>query len=156
MSDRSTNHTTFVVERDYPVTPARVFDAFADPVTKTRWFAGPPGWDKGDHELDFTVGGREHLTIKDDTDIVHTYDARYQDIVPNERIVNCYTMYLHGDRISVSLMTIELAATDGGTHLTFTEQVVFLDGADEPALRIAGTEALLDSLGAELTGAPAA
>jgi uncharacterized protein YndB with AHSA1/START domain len=150
MTDRSANHATFVVERDYPASPARVFDAFADPETKARWFAGPPGWDKGDHELDFEVGGREHLQIKDDTGVVHTYDARYQDIVPAERIVNCYTMYLGDVRISVSLMTIELVATDGGTHLTFTEQAIFLDGADEPDLRIAGTEALLDMLGAEL------
>jgi uncharacterized protein YndB with AHSA1/START domain len=31
MSERSTHHATFVVERTYAVSPARVFKAWADP-----------------------------------------------------------------------------------------------------------------------------
>ena len=37
-----------------------------------------------------------------------------------------------------------------GTTLTFTEQGVFLDGADTPAVREKGTGELLDALGAAL------
>jgi len=36
------------------------------------------------------------------------------------------------------------------TTLTFTEQGVFLDGADTPAVREKGTGELLDALGAAL------
>ena len=32
-------HSTFVIERNYPTTPERVFAALADPVKKRRWFA---------------------------------------------------------------------------------------------------------------------
>ena len=38
------------------------------------------------------------------------YDARYQDIVPNERIIYSYDMHLDDKRISVSLATVELEA----------------------------------------------
>jgi len=55
MTDHSVTHATFSLERSYPLPPARVFAAWADPAAKARWFAGP---DSG-HELDFRVGGRE-------------------------------------------------------------------------------------------------
>lgn len=41
MSERSTVHDTFTIERHYDATPARVFKAFADPTAKALWFAGP-------------------------------------------------------------------------------------------------------------------
>jgi uncharacterized protein YndB with AHSA1/START domain len=41
MTERKVTHSTFVVERTYPASPARVFAAFADPKIKDRWFAGP-------------------------------------------------------------------------------------------------------------------
>jgi uncharacterized protein YndB with AHSA1/START domain len=58
MSERSVEHATFVVERTYDASPARVFAAWADPAAKASWFAGddPEG---AKLELDFRVGGRE-------------------------------------------------------------------------------------------------
>lgn len=50
------------------------------------------------------------------------------------------------DRISASLSTADFAAADGGTTLTYTEQIVFLDGRDSLATRLPGTEDLLDKL----------
>ena len=51
--------------------------------------------------------------------------------------------------ISVSVTTVEIAATAAGTGttLTFTEQGVFLDGNDTLAIREKGTGELLDALG---------
>ena len=40
--DRYVTHATFSLERDYPVAPARVFAAWADPAAKARWFAPSP------------------------------------------------------------------------------------------------------------------
>ena len=59
MTERSVTHGTFVIERTYPASPARVFAAFADPAIKDRWFGGPEEWDRGEGEMDFRVGGRE-------------------------------------------------------------------------------------------------
>lgn len=52
-------HSTFSIERTYPSTPARVFAAFANPVTKRRWFAEGEGWEVDEFTVDFRVGGRE-------------------------------------------------------------------------------------------------
>jgi uncharacterized protein YndB with AHSA1/START domain len=81
---------------------------------------------------------------------VHLYEATYKEIVPAERIVYGYTMDADDKRISVSVSTVEFAAATAGTTLTYTEQGVFLDGADTPAVREKGTAELLDQLGAAL------
>ena len=59
-------------------------------------------------------------------------------------------MDLDGQRISVSLATIEFKPAGKGTKLIFTEQGAFLDGYDNVAGREHGTRELLDSLGREL------
>jgi len=150
MSERSTRHATFVIERTYAASPARVFRAWADPRAKARWFACHDDWEPGPHELDFRVGGRERLRTRPPGGVVHAYDAHYQDIVPDRRIVYTYDMHLDETRISVSLATVELEPEGGGTRLTFTEQAVFLDGYDDVAQREEGTRAGLDNLDAEL------
>src|SRR5579862_7448983 len=105
---RSSKHTTFVIERNYPVSPARVFAAFADPTIKARWFKGPDEWEKGPKEFDFRVGGRERSSGGPKVGPKHSFDCLYWDIAPNERIVYSYDMHLDDRRISVSLTTIEL------------------------------------------------
>jgi uncharacterized protein YndB with AHSA1/START domain len=150
MSERSVKHATFVIERSYDASPARVFAAWATPAAKGKWFVGPDEWEKSNHELDFRVGGRERVRGGPKGGPVHAYDACYQDIVPNERIISTYDMHLDDKRISVSLATIEFKPESGGTRLIYTEQGVFLDGYDDPAAREHGTRALLDNLEAAL------
>ena len=150
MSERSTHHATFVIERSYPASPARVFKAWADPVAKARWFAPPPAWKMEGHRIDFRVGGREQLRAVAADGIAHRFDGLYQDIVPDRRIVYSYDMHLDDTRISVSLATVELKPAGIGTRLIFTEQGVFLDGHDNVDQREAGSQALLDKLAAEL------
>jgi uncharacterized protein YndB with AHSA1/START domain len=147
---RSAVPATFVIERTYPVSPERVFAAFADPKLKARWFGGPEEWQRGEHELDFRVGGKERLSGGPRGGSVHTYEARYHDIIPNERIVITYDMYLDDLRTSVSLSTVELKPFASGTQMTFTEQGVFFDGLDNARSREIGTRELLDALGKAL------
>lgn len=149
MTERSTEHATFVIERTYDASPARVFAAWADPAAKVRWFGGPDEWES-EHELDFRLGGREVNRTGPPGGPTYTYEARYHDIVPNERIAYAYTMDRDETWISVSLATIEFKPVDTGTRLIVTEQGVFLDGADKPEYREGGTKTLLDSLEAAL------
>ncbi len=143
---RSTTHDTFVIERNYDASPARVFAAFADPAIKARWFAGPAEWEPDERTLDFRVGGRETSRGGPKGGPMHAMDGRYQDIVPDRRIVFTYDMHLGDVRISVSLLTLEFEAAGVGTRLTLTEQGVFLDGYDNVGQREEGTRALLDNL----------
>jgi uncharacterized protein YndB with AHSA1/START domain len=149
MSERSVTHGTFVLERTYDASPARVFAAWANPAAKARWFGSP---DEGGakYELDFRVGGREVNRGGPPGGPVYTYDAHYQDIVPNLRIIYTYDMHLNQTRISVSLATVEFKPAGAGTRLILTEYGAFLDGHDTPAQREHGTGELLDALGVEL------
>ena len=136
-------------------TAAMVFQAFADPTIKQRWFAGPEGWEEEQSEMDFRVGGRETSRGGPKGGPVHIFESRYQDIVPNERIIFAYDMHVDDKRISVSLATVELEPKGAGTRLVFTEQGAFLDGYDDAGSREHGTRELLDALGTVLGREPA-
>jgi uncharacterized protein YndB with AHSA1/START domain len=152
MTERSAVHDTFTLDRHYDAAPARVFRAFADPAAKALWFAGPPGAHQEDESFDFREGGREtSVTVMEGGDR-YGYYATYQDIVPNERIVYSYEMTMNGQRISVSVATIQFRPGAGsGTDFVLTEQGVYLDGLDQPKQRTQGTEELLAQLGESLT-----
>lgn len=153
MKEHTAVHETFVIERVYNHPPATVFAAFADPAAKKTWFGGPPEW-QSVATLDFRVGGRETSRGGPKGGTVHAFDARYMDIVPNERLVYAYDMHLDDKHISVSLTTVELKRLNGGkaTRLVFTEQGVYLDGYDNAGQRKEGTEWLLGQLATALDG----
>ncbi len=154
MQVRSVVHSTFVVERFYPVAPARVYFALSDPDAKKRWFFDPDNPMPSRHEMDFRVGGKEVNAGCPSDGQMHFFNAVYQDIVPNQRIVYSYEMHLGERRISVSLATIELFADRRGTRLKLTEQGAFLDGHDDAASREHGTRALMEQLAASLEKDP--
>jgi uncharacterized protein YndB with AHSA1/START domain len=156
MTDRSVTHATFAIDRTYAASPARVFNAFADPTIKSRWFGDPDEMPSSEYSLDFRVGGREFNSGGPPGGPTYTFEAHYQDIVPNERIVTTYEMHMGDARISVSLATVEFKPEGAGTHLTYTEQGAFLDGHDTPAAREQGTRELLEALASVVEGQPVA
>jgi uncharacterized protein YndB with AHSA1/START domain len=149
VSERSTTHSTFVIERTYDAAPARVWRAWSNPEQKLRWF-GPRVLEKPEHEFEFRVGGSERMTVRAPDGALYTFAARYQDIVEGERFIHTYEMYRDEQRISVSVATVEFKPAGAGTKLTLTEQGVFLDGLDSPAEREHGTGELLDTLAIHL------
>jgi len=148
----SVTHSTFTIERSYPVSPARVFAAFADPAKKRSWYGA--GRDFEHFSMDFRVGGCDHSQSRlgEDTPIpgaVLSNTITYQDIVPDRRIVMAYTMAIGDHRISASLATVELLPSEKGTDLIFTEQSAFFEGADGAAIRKDGWSRLLACLANE-------
>ncbi len=149
MKERSVTHATFVIERNYPTIPQRVFGAFSDPAKKRRWFAADEEFKVDSFEMDFRVGGSERSSFHAHG-VTCTNDTVYRDIVPDRRIVIAYTMTLGDHRISSSHATAEFLPTEQGTDLIFTEQAAFFEGADGPQMREEGWRKLLENLAREL------
>jgi len=151
LAETSVTHGTFVIERNYPVAPERVFAAFSDPAKKHRWFVDDEASGVEDFGMDFRVGGVERKRFSNKYG-VFTNDTVYLDIVPNRRIVFAYTMSMGDRRFSSSQATVELLATEKGTNLIFTEQGAYFEGSDGPKMRQDGWQVLLESLAKELAG----
>jgi uncharacterized protein YndB with AHSA1/START domain len=149
-ANRSVEHATFSVERNFGATREQVFAALTDPSAKAKWFGGGDGYTLISREMDVRPGGRERVKGRWQSGIVSSFDAIYLDVVPNERIVYTYEMHLDERKISVSLATFELKAAGSGTHLLLTEQGAFLDGYDDAGSRERGTNFLVDALAASL------
>lgn len=142
-------HASFCVERTYPVPPARVFAAFADPDLKAAWFHGPDGWEPTTRTLDFREGGREITAGAVPGAWSSRFEATYHVIEADALIVYTYVMFHSDVRLSVSVATLELEPLDGGaaTRLVVTEQgAYFVGGAAANAEREAGTIGLLEQV----------
>jgi uncharacterized protein YndB with AHSA1/START domain len=149
---RSVVHATFHLERTYDAPVALVWKALTDEAAKQKWFGGAPGrWQLLERYMDVRAGGRERLKGRWEGGVVSTFDALYHDVIPNERLIYCYDMYLDERKISVSLATMQLRDIGGRTTLKVTEQGAFLDGYDDAGSRERGTGYLLDALGASLS-----
>lgn len=145
MNERFVKHGTFVVERMYSASPERVYHAWADPMAKAKWFSKP-------EIFDFRVGGHEYSSGGPPEGPIFTFDAVYQELVPEQRIVYTYTLDSNGVRLSVSITTVEFIQAEGGTKLIFTEQGAFFDGHDTLEIREHGTNLMLDALGKVVEG----
>jgi uncharacterized protein YndB with AHSA1/START domain len=149
---RKVTHSTFTIERTFAHPAAKVWNAFATKDAKAKWFSGHEGWTTERWDLDFRVGGQELNISRAKDGPRFVFEARYYDLVPNERLVYAYEMYIGDDRISVSLATIELRPEGKGTRMVLCEQGAYLDGFDDPKLREDGTNQLMDALGKALEG----
>lgn len=125
-------HDTIVISRTVDAAPARVFEAFTDPEILARWMKVPG---KGaTRSFDPRVGGGDTLTavfthLDGREERVASF-TRYLALESGERIVYSYASSVDDVTRWASLVTIELAAADGGTDLTWTEQVAFVVPTD--------------------------
>ena len=150
MTPRSVAHSTFVIERQFAAPVARVFAAWSDPEKKRRWSSCHADWRELEYRLEFRVEGAEVSRVMRPDGVIHAVKGRFLDIVPAERIVYVYDMTVGGACISVSLVTVVLAAAGAKTNMTFTEQVAFLDGHADVEERREGTEVGLARIDGEL------
>jgi uncharacterized protein YndB with AHSA1/START domain len=136
MSEYSTVHSTFSVERRYDASPARVFAAWSDPKARLQWEAVGENFTTTYTQNDFRVGGRDVSRFDFGKSDEYVADAVY-----------AYTMSHNGKRISSSLTTVSMTPADGGTHVVLTEQITILDGGDKVEYRQSGISSQLDQLG---------
>lgn len=153
-TESGTIHNTFVIERNFPQRPARVFSAFAQPALKRRWYA------EGDHEIqdfhmDFRVGGSEQFRYRFNeghpiAGSAIANESTYQDIVEEKRIVMTSRMSLNGKPIVVMLATFEFVPAERGTDLILTHQGAYIDWPDGVKMIEMGWKSLIDRLQSEL------
>ncbi|OHV77918.1 SRPBCC family protein [Ensifer sp. LCM 4579] len=139
---------TFTLKRVWATPPERVFGAWSDPHLKAQWFTGPPErWTLLRRSMDFRVGGLEVLEGRfNESGTVTLFEARYHVIEPARRLVYAYDLYHSAHFHSVTLSSLELEAQGDGTHVSYTEQIVFLDGKDGTADRRHGTGIQFDMI----------
>ena len=153
MGARSVEHGTVVVKRKLKAPVTIVFSAWAVPEKRRQWQVPGRTWELGEFHFDFKVGGEEWVRFGAPGAPQHLARTRYQDIVPERRIVMADTMNQDDQLISASLITAEFLPDGQGTTLIVTEQVAFLDGKDKPQWREQGWGEMLDKLEAALDGA---
>lgn len=148
MTEASFFHGTFTLKRVWAATPDRVFGAWSDPLLKAQWFTGPPErWTLLRRSMDFRVGGQEVLEGRfDESGMTTFYEARFHVIESARRLVYAYDLHLSGRFHSVTLSSLELEAEGDGTRVSYTEQIVFLDGKDGTADRRHGTGLQFDMI----------
>ncbi len=149
-------HDTFALERSYPASPSRVFQAFADPAQKRRWFAeGGASHTLEAFEMDFRPGGLERFESRF-TDaspfpgVLFLTLGTYLDIEPDSRIVLASSMTIGERCISASLLTTEIFPSHSGARLLLTHQAAYFAGSDGPELRQDGWIKILDRFAAAL------
>jgi len=135
-----------VVRRLYEATAERVYRAWTDAALLERWYVpGDERWSAKIVAHDFRVGGGKQVTFgpPEETYVEHCH---YVDIVPNRRI--CYAMAIaRGDtRITVSMVTVELAPRGERCEVRVTDQVAILGGGDTAKDRERGWGETLDKL----------
>lgn len=122
-------HATIRLEHRYPAPVERVFSEFADPKARARWSA--PSNDALIYdEADFCVGGKDVFRCGPKGDLKFRGETHYLDIVANLRVVSSETLDMEGQRLAITLTTLDFEPTDDGTNLTVTVQMVSFAGAD--------------------------
>ncbi|PSJ37711.1 SRPBCC domain-containing protein [Allosphingosinicella deserti] len=107
MIERSATHGSFVLERRFTASRARVFRAWSDPVAKKRWSDCHADGGTTDYSMDFRPGGREiHRAILPGG-AVQQIEKVFLEIVPDARIIFAYAMEAGGRSLSASLVTTE-------------------------------------------------
>jgi uncharacterized protein YndB with AHSA1/START domain len=144
-------HASFALRRVIPAPPARVFEAFADPDVKRRWFAEGDQHEVEEFASDLREGATERLRYRfhEGTPFAGMAIANADtvlNIVPNERIIWASKMAFGDADISAALVTAEFLRVPAGTELVLTFQGAFFEGADGPQIREMGWQTLLDRL----------
>lgn len=154
MTTLTTVHDTIVVTRTYEAAPKRVFAAWADAAALGRWYVpGDANWTSRVEVHEFRVGGRKHLTFGPKDGPRYSEDCRYEDIVTDRRLCFSMTVAQGDERITTSMVTVELVPDGQRTRVKVTDQIVILNGGDTAAGRERGWGETLDKLPAELTRA---
>lgn len=136
--------STFRHVREFTASPSEVFDAFRNPERLARWW-GPAGFSSTMHTFEFRPGGAWLFTMHGPDGADYPNQSTFVALVPDALI------RIHHDNPPVFDLTITLAPTPTGTHLTWIgvfDQPAFAEA--HRAFLETANEQNLDRLMAEL------
>ena len=150
MTDSPIDHDTIIVQRLLDVPVARVYGAFADAKERASWGAPSDTAVFIYDEADFRVGGRDLARCGPKDDPRFRVEARYLDIVANERIVWTETIREVDKLLAANITTLELRPQGQRTELTVTIQVTSFVGPGMIKNAKAGHEGSLENMARHL------
>jgi len=106
------------VEREIPVPPEDVFDAWTDPESLSIWMAPPP-IEVGEAECDPQVGGRFRIVMVDPTGAMEHYGV-YEVVDRPHRLVFSWRAEHLGTL--ETRVRVELTPTDTGTRMVIEHE----------------------------------
>jgi len=132
--------------------PAEVFAAWTEPALLESWWTGVGGWVDAKADVDLRVGGRYHLSMRDERGALHGIVGVYTLIAPAERLSFTWTWenepsVMRGSE--ESLVDVTLREGPQGTQLFLTHSS--LEGELVKDIHEEGWNALLTSLYASVS-----
>jgi uncharacterized protein YndB with AHSA1/START domain len=133
--------TTFRTSRDFPFAPAAIYAAFESPQQLAAWW-GPAGFANTFERFDFREGGEWQFVMQGPDGTRYPNRSVFKALEPARTVV------IRHDCAPYFTLTVSLAATDGGTRVTWSQ--AFDDPNVAKAVRhvvVPANEENLDRLG---------
>jgi uncharacterized protein YndB with AHSA1/START domain len=118
---------SLTLERHLKAPIEKVFKAWTSGEALKRWFGPGQNLSVPVADVDFRVGGRYRIVMREPGGEEHRVGGVYREIVPPTRLVFSWAWESTPDR--ESLVTVSLTEKDGGTQLTLRHERF----ADAPA-----------------------
>ena len=119
-STKTQERPSLSIVRKLDAAPAKVWRAITEPEMLKKWMAPSDDFKIPVAEAELRVGGRYHIVMHARDGEVHDVSGAYREIVPNKKLV--YTWAWKSTPERVSIVTIELRASAGGTELTLKHE----------------------------------
>ncbi len=118
MTDTATKGFDLTVTKQLPASPEEVFAAWLNPDHLKQWIA--PMGTASVPLLEPRVGGRYRIDMHGENDATYVHEGEYLELDSPQRLV--FTWISDGTEQQASVVTIDLAESDGGTLLTLKHE----------------------------------
>jgi uncharacterized protein YndB with AHSA1/START domain len=136
--------TTFHTSREIPATPAETFAAISTPERLARWW-GPAGFSNTFSVCEFRVGGRWSFVMHGPDGANYPNESSFTEIEAPRKVV---IQHISEPKF---FLTLELAASAGGTVVSWTQVVENSEFAERVRhIVVPSNEQNLDRLTAEV------
>lgn len=145
-------HGTVLLEREYPVSIARAFEAWSSETAQRTWGDPGDGWFMSFDRFAFTVGDEDVCRFGPAGGPEIFNRNHYLEIVQDTRLVYGTSLETEGNLTFAGTVAVTFERSETGTTMRFVEQGLYLDGEDDVAGHQRGWEAMFDAMGRYLSG----